>query len=279
VLDYFSRHKITWHQHRNHALSSQVCCLNFLAPLAEDRELLSQVIGGALGIDEPEMLEVEEGASGRPWFVGFEWIGRGNHLNEWPKRGAPTRGANVTSADAVVRFRARGRVETILIEWKYTESYGPPIPAKGNDTRTRRYESLAFSSDQRDEVGPIRRDAGVALADFYFEPFYQLLRQQMLANEMERSREDGADVVRVLHLSPAGNIALHKVTSPAFQRFGDDAFAAFGATLARPDRFIGRTTEEVFGPLLRGAAAGSEWANYLLARYRFLDSAKPAHAA
>ena len=32
--DYFNRYRITWHQHANHGLSSQVCCLNFLMPLA-----------------------------------------------------------------------------------------------------------------------------------------------------------------------------------------------------------------------------------------------------
>src|SRR5262245_32505862 len=37
--------QIAWHTHANHALSSQVCCLNFLMPLATDRDRLSILIG------------------------------------------------------------------------------------------------------------------------------------------------------------------------------------------------------------------------------------------
>ena len=36
--------------------------------------------------------------------------------------------------------------------------------------------------------------------DLFYEP-YQLFRQQLLANEMEKARELEADVVSVLHIS------------------------------------------------------------------------------
>ena len=72
---YFTEKQITWHTHANHGLSSQVCCLNFLMPLATRPEVLSRVVANALGIEPPEMLEVERGPDGDPWFVGFEWIG------------------------------------------------------------------------------------------------------------------------------------------------------------------------------------------------------------
>lgn len=267
AADYFDRHGVTWHQHASHGLSSQVCCLNFLMPLATRPEVLSCLIGEALGIDPPQMLEVETGAFGQPWFVGFEWIGRENYLGEWPKAGRPTRGANATSADAIVRFRHAGRNETLLIEWKYTERYGAPIPPAGNATRTGRYAHLAFAPD-----GPIRADLGLTVEDFYWEPFYQLLRQQMLAMAMEKAREDGADRVRVLHISPAGNRHLHKVTARALRRFGDDAFEAFRAVLQQPECFIGRTTEGVFGPML-AELQGDPWATYLRERYNFCASA------
>src|SRR5258708_6335162 len=45
---YFAEKQITWHIHASHGLSSQVCCLNFLMPLATRREALSRVIAGAL---------------------------------------------------------------------------------------------------------------------------------------------------------------------------------------------------------------------------------------
>lgn len=271
AADYFGRlHQITWHRHAAHGLSSQSCCLNFLMPLATRRDLLSRVIGDALGITPPEMLVVEEGAFGQDWFVGFEWIGRQDYLNEAAANGARTRGANATSADAIVRFRHEGRVETLLIEWKYTERYGAPLDPKGNPTRVRRYQDLAFAPD-----GPIKNDLGLTVTDFFWEPFYQLLRQQMLASRMQATREDDTDRVRVLHISPSGNRDLHKVTAPALRPFGDDGFDAFTAVLVDPTAFIGRTTEQVFGPALT-ALPDDPWSRYLRDRYAFLDTTAPA---
>jgi hypothetical protein len=201
--------KIAWHRHADHGLSSQVCCLNFLGPLAAEPELLSAIVGNALGIEPPRMLPIEEGPGGQPWFVGFEWTGLADHLNEWAKgANSATRGANATSADAVVLFQHGGMIETLLIEWKYTEKYGAPISADGNPTRTERYADKAFAPN-----GPIRADLGLNISDFFWEPFYQLMRQQTLAWRMTQTRENGANRVRVLHISPKGNRALHKVTS------------------------------------------------------------------
>ena len=66
VVSYFKDQRITWHRHADHGLSSQVCCLNFLAPLATQPELLARVIGGALEIAPPQMLRVEDGPDGQP---------------------------------------------------------------------------------------------------------------------------------------------------------------------------------------------------------------------
>jgi hypothetical protein len=187
---------------------------------------------------------------------------------------ARTRGANVTSADAIVSFRQAGRIETLLIEWKYTEAYGEPIANKTrpgaahtpNETRLQRYNNIAFAPD-----GPIRADLGLELKDFFWEPFYQCLRQQILALQMQKAKEGGAERVRVLHISPSGNLALHKVTAPELReiegRKFEDAFDAFRAVLVDPDAFISRSTEQVFGALLSELGAGDPWAGYLIDRY------------
>jgi hypothetical protein len=271
---YFALHGITWHTHASHGLSSQTCCLNFLMPLAKRPELLSELVGRALDMPPPQMLPVEKGPGGEDWFVGFEWLGDHDLLGEWPTRGRPTRGANATSADAVVRFRHQDRNETLLIEWKYTERYGAPIPDRrrpdgksgGNVTRTERYGDKVF-----DPEGPIRSDLGLTLTDFFFEPFYQLLRQQMLAWRTERKT---GERVRVLHVSPTGNLDLHKITSSAFAKLGQtDAFEAFKAALVEPadkaPRFVSTHTEDLFCPLLTRLSA-DPWASYLLDRYDFL---------
>lgn len=270
ILNHFSRAlaPIQWHQHSNHALSSQVCCVNFLAPLMRRPDLLAQVIGAALGIAAPQMLAVGQDADG-DIFVDFEWIGLQDHLGEWPGTGVATRGANATSADAIVRMVDRdGTITTILIEWKYTESYGAPLDPKGNTTRLRRYGDKAFAPD-----GPIRTDLGLTVADFFWEPFYQLLRQQMLAYRMERAHEDGASRVIVLHVSAGGNATLHKVTAPALRTFGADAFDVFLSLLAEPSRFHATSIETAFRPALTEAVArdpADPWATYLQDRYTFL---------
>jgi len=218
------------------------------------------------------MLEVESGPDGQPWFVGFEWIGRADYLNETGRSGVRTRGANATSADAVVRFQHEEKTETVLIEWKYTESYGSPIPPNGNEVRLGRYKDLVFAPS-----GPIRSDRALTISDFFWEPFYQMLRQQMLAFRMQAAAEGGAERVRVLHISPSGNRALQTVTAPALRRFGDDAFEVFRELLVRPDDLVSRSIEEVFDAALSDTDEESQsWADYLLGRYSFLTRSHPS---
>jgi hypothetical protein len=255
----FRQKGIQWHMHSNHGLSSQVCCLNFLAPLAREPEMLARFVQSAMGGELPTMLPVEEGPNG-DWYVGFEWIG-GDYLNESGKAGVRSRGANATSADAVMMFERGGRRETLLIEWKYTETYGPPIKPNGNATRLKRYQNLAFFPD-----GPIRADLELGLEDFFWEPFYQLLRQQMLAFQMEKARENDADLVRVLHLSPVGNSALKKVTAPRLREYGSDFASAWRKLLQFPDRFTSLDISKAFAHVLTNAGA-TEWAAYLALRY------------
>jgi hypothetical protein len=259
---YFADNAIAWHQHAAHGLSSQAACLNFLMPLATRPDILARLVQSAVGGELPEMLPVETGPDGAPWHVGFEWIGRADYLNEWPRSGQPRRGANVTSADAILRFRQAGRVETLLVEWKYTESYGTPPEQKREAERLRRYQKLIFSP-----FGPLRSDAGLKPADLFWDPFYQLMRQQILALRMQAAKEDGAERVRVLHVAPAGNWRLRRVTSPALRALGEDAFAVFGGLLADSESFVSRTTEALFAPLIADAPAGDAWAGYLRDRY------------
>lgn len=257
---HFREKSIQWHTHANHGLSSQVCCLNFLAPLAQKPEALGCLVQSVLGGEMPTMLPVETGPNG-DWYVGFEWIG-GDYLNEAGKSGTRSRGANATSADAVLMCIRNGKRETLLIEWKYTEYYGSPINPTGNETRLRRYNQLAIEPH-----GPIRSDLGLSVKDFFWEPFYQLLRQQMLAFQMEHAREDGADIVRIIHLSPAQNLPLKFVTAPNLRTFGSDFTAVWQHVIRQPDRFLGVDIGHAFAPLLENHCDCAEWTDYIRARY------------
>jgi len=235
---------IQWHQHANHGLSSQICCVNFLLPFADKPALLSRWIAHVTGDDVAGVLPVERGRAGQDWFVTFEWIGDVDHLNEANAGTLRKRGANATAADAAVLYRtAAGVTNLLLIEWKYTERYGQPLDPKGNPTRRVRYDAI-----WRAPSGPIRADADVTLDDFFWEPFYQMLRQQMLAWHTERI-DSVIDRARVLHLSPAGNTPLHTVTSPALRRLGDDAFSVFRSLLTDPADFRSMSIEDAFAPL------------------------------
>ncbi len=251
---------IQWHQHANHGLSSQVCCVNFLLPFADKPALLARWIAHVTSDDVAEVLPVEHGRAGQDWFVSFEWIGDDDHLNEAKPGTQRKRGANATAADAALSYRTTdGATNLLLIEWKYTERYGQPLDPKGNTTRRSRYESI-----WRAPNGPIRTDAEVILDDFFWEPFYQMLRQQMLAWHTERT-DPAIDRARVLHLSPAGNRPLHTVTSPPLRRLGGDAFEVFSSLLTEPADFRSMSIETAFAPLAGWPEA--DWYPWLQDRY------------
>lgn len=260
---------IQWHQHANHGLSSQVCCVNFLLPFADKPAVLARWLAHVTGDDVVEVLPVERGRAGQDWLVTFEWIGDVDHLNEAVPETARKRGANATAADAAILYRtAVGATNLLLIEWKYTERYGQPLDPKGNATRRARYEAI-----WRAPNGPIRTDADVTLDDFFWEPFYQMLRQQMLAWHTERTNP-AIDRARVLHLSPRGNAPLHAVTSPELRRFGGDAFEVFGALLTDPSDFRSMSIEAAFAPLADWPEA--DWYPWLRDRYATLCGAGEA---
>ena len=268
AITYFAGAGIKWHDGHdslpsNHLCSSQVCCANFMFPFADQPDALAALLR-PLFPSLDHMLPME--ASTR--YVAFEWIGEKNYLGEKvaSDRGR-TRGANCTSADAAVMFRrSDGQRQIALIEWKYTESYTSnplAIASTGTDRRTI-YQHL-FARDDF----PVRRDILPGFDALFYEPFYQLMRQQCLANEMERARELGADIVSVLHIAPAHNRDFQNVTSPALRSLGASAMQVWKRLASLPDRFTSVSTEMLFAPLLRSDAFPGlrAWREYLSARY------------
>ncbi|WP_343055446.1 PGN_0703 family putative restriction endonuclease [Azospirillum oleiclasticum] len=266
ALAYFAHHRIAWHQWSHHLLSSQACCLNFLMPFTTEPNALASLLRPLLG--EVEMLPLEDDRlPGRDaWHVGFEWIGERDHLNEGVGKDATRRrGANCTSADAAVKYRRLddGSVGMLLIEWKYTETYGSPPDLAKEPTRRKRYTGIAFVPD-----GPVRSDAGLDLADLFWEPFYQFLRQQMLAHRMQAVREEGCDHVGVLHIAPGANTAFKVVTAPALCHRGTDAVRVWGDLLVQPNAFRSVNTEKLFGCFdVTQHPQFSRWWDYVCERY------------
>jgi hypothetical protein len=237
ALDLFAELGVPWHAGvdggpSNHLLSSQVQCVNALGQMVHDPERLRRAFGPLLGT--ADVLEVEPGR-----FLTFEFIGPTDYFGEAPT-GERVRGARCTSVDAAFCHRTvDGVTELVLLEWKYTESYPrrPAEPAKDATRKARYWEALTAPDS------PVRSDL-VSFEALCDEPLYQLMRQQLLARQLEAHRVLGAERVLVVHVVPAAN--------DAYQR-----------SLHRPEQqALGATVAEVWSKLLRAPD-----------RYRSLDSA------
>jgi hypothetical protein len=269
ALSHFSKYDIKWHSGQNgkpsnHLCSSQVCCVNFLFPFADKPNELAQVF--RLVYPEIEkMLPVENGR-----YVSFEWIGQENYLGEKVSRsGQRSRGANCTSADSIVMFERKDKKrQIVLIEWKYTESYPSDFLkiAKSGTDRTEIYRHL-FEKDDC----PIDKDILPSFDSLFYEPFYQFMRQQFLANEMEKAHELGADIVSVLHISPAHNDDFRKVTSPELEKLGESATSIWKKLVKNEGRFISVSIEKLFGSLSETQLPEMKsWVKYMHARYQWV---------
>ena len=276
ALAYFEDRSIGWHDGKrngpsNHLCCSQSCCVNFWFPFVQAPEELGAVLR-SLGYDVEAMLPIDSDRSlpnGCRPFVAFEWIGERNYLGEL-RRGevAPdegrTRGASFTSLDFCFRFRrSDGLTQVVAGEWKYTEYY-----RKGADLRYSRAKTDRLDGIYREHL--VKSDCqivgNVPLESLFFDPFDQLMRQQLLCTAMERCREMDADVVSLLHIAPEANRELMgSVTSKELERVGSDIHAVWRA-LTRPGRFKGVATEKLL-PLIIRHAPRPQTGEYLQLRY------------
>jgi hypothetical protein len=169
-----------------------------------------------------------------------------------------TRGAYFTSPDAAIRYRRPdGGIEMALIEWKYTEEYHDN--ATDPDwlaSRMERYRALWESADC-----PVRHDL-IPYQDLFVDPFYQLLRQQLLARQMATAREQGAERVRVLHVSPGTNDGLRSsLNYNSHHAIGNDLLEIWQQMVTDPGAFISIDAER-FCDAERGLASAEYRARY-----------------
>ena len=272
VTAYFGREEIKWHGGRqrrpsNHMCDSQVCCVNFLLPFADKPEALVELLRPVFP-DMRRILPMEDSEQ----YVSHEWIGLENYLGErLPRHGKRTRGALFTSADAAVMFeRADGLRQIALIEWKYTEAYYKSFIRFARKSGTDRLAIYAHLLN-RDDC-PLYKESLPSLDALFYDPFDQLMRQQLLAHEMEKAQELGAQVVSVLHIAPTHNVDLPRVTSPALQHLGNTMIEVWTRLVRRPDRFASKSTEALFGrfPVERFPELACWW-EYVTARYSWLS--------
>ena len=162
----------------NHILSSQVACLNHLFAIRNDRDLVLR-LAKMLVDGEIEDVEPIECDRCRP-YIAFEVTSSKDYLNEKYVK----RGANCTSVDAVILARMKGGNRMLIpIEWKYTEGNEYNIDKSGTEgsgkERLRRYTDLINASNQLQTIS-----GGYLNTVYFVEPFYQLMRQTLWAEQM-----------------------------------------------------------------------------------------------
>lgn len=238
----FLEERISWHNSisdgpSNHLLDSQVQCVNALMPLVADAERARRALSNVYPVAEVLQIEPDR-------YMTFEYIGAIDYLNERPTT-ARSRGAYTTSIDAAALVRAKdGRRVLLLIEWKYTESYLEVKSPRPTDQRCR---ALLEAADCL-----IRWRGRIDVEDLFLEPFYQLMRQQLLANEIHKAREHGVDAVVVVHACPSANDGYADSLHTEQQREMAGTVQDLWQLLVDSERFVAVDTA-VFAPT---AAAG-----------------------
>jgi hypothetical protein len=258
ALAYFEKHGIAWWgggpTPTESAISSQLACINHLEPARLDGDLALSLARNVVP-DAVEVLPVEDSG-----FVAYEWVGARDYLGErgWSP---DSRGKNITSVDALIAARtATKAVSLIVIEWKYTENYRPDralaISTKGT-SRVATYERLLEHPDCPIKLGEHER--------LFYDPFYQLMRQTLLAWRMVEHGEFGASGWQHVHVIPADNLALRNtVTAPGLT--GSDMSSAWRSVLKEPERYHVLTPTDLV-PSVSATSTQAEWRMWLRERY------------
>ena len=251
--------------------SSQVACVNFLLPLAG---LPGALLAAMRSLDRDICSVLDIHHEGQTAPLEFEWLGLPLSLED-----GNTRGSNNTSIDAFITVETEsGRKRAYLLEWKYTERYlsgRPKFKGAGRkgETRRRRYSDLFHAP-----YSSFNPAFALELDDFLYEPFYQLMRQRLLADRMVEQRELEVDEAKVVVVVPEENRAYRAVshgsttTSPLLaQRFSEleTVHEVMRACLTDPDKqFDMVAPSRMLEGVVRSCPNESaEWANYWRERY------------
>jgi hypothetical protein len=162
----------------NHMVSSQIQCLNFLFALRKDKEAVLELAQ----LFDSEIDDVCHTLNDfDPGFIAFEFAYKNEELLGENDDGAK-RGTKCTSIDAFIIAKKGDKKILIPVEWKYTESYldceNKALEISSGKKRQSRYNHLILSSHQLKPFSDLPNSA------YYFEPFYEFMRQTLLVEQM-----------------------------------------------------------------------------------------------
>jgi hypothetical protein len=210
VVEYFKENKVSWWGGKNptgHTLSSQIACVNHLFQIRKDKDAVLSILKN-ISSEFKDVLPIVTDKF-NPAYIQFESVSDNDNLNE----GVPNRGSNCTSVDALIYAVHNDDSKWLIpIEWKYTEFYDnqnkategclkDPVNCKG-EVRKKRYSDLINNSKQLKSANH---------SCFYYEPFYQLMRQTLWTEQMIKNRNNetlkASDFLHV-HVIPSENLDL-----------------------------------------------------------------------
>jgi len=234
AIDYFKNSKIKWWKGKGdkptgHLLSSQVACVNHLYFLRQRQDAATEILKAI----EPSIISSEIVDTG---FVEFEFIGEKQYLKER----AFSRGENCTSVDAaMIGKNSKSEKVLFLIEWKYTEQY--PSTNLYKKERSKVYDDLIETIDS-----PFVKTNPEA---FYYEPFYQMMRQTLLGFLCAKYKDHGCVDFRHIHVIPIENKKLlENITSPKFHVYGKTLSEVWEKVLKEPKKYKTISPENFIQP-------------------------------
>jgi hypothetical protein len=263
VINYFKENEISWWGGRwptGHTLSSQVSCLNHLFYIRKDKEAVLGIVKNIF----PEIKDIFTISTDKfdAGYIQFEAISTKDNLNE----GKLTRGSNCTSVDALIYGLTKDNKKILFpIEWKYTESYGNTDKStedgegsqKGSERkgkeRLERYSKLITESKQLKSFPEYRGSI------YFFEPFYQLMRQTLWAEQIIKHKR--GEILEVddfihIHIVPQNNKSLlekkYKKSNKDMEKTWRDCIKDQSKyRVVSPEIFAGAIDKKKYGMLIK----------------------------
>lgn len=264
AITYFAENNIAWwggKKPTGHVLSSQIACINHLFPIRNNKqEVLSLLSSFSNSFIDVLPINTDKYF---PAYIQFESVSDHDNLNEK----SSTRGSNCTSIDALIyAVHEDGSKWLIPIEWKYTEFYNnqnkategckkDPNNCKGS-VRKKRYSELINNSIQLKSKDH---------TCFYFEPFYQLMRQTLWAEEIiKNSANETLKATNYIHLHviPSENGDLLQKQYKCSQKGMEETWRQH---LNDQDKYLIITPENLLSKITPKTC--EKWLNYLKNRY------------
>ena len=110
-------------------------------------------------------------------------------------------------------------------------------------------------------------------SELFYDPFDQMLREQLLADQIQKMQkeDDRIDIVTVLHLAPKQNSEIEKITNAKLLSLGETVTEIWGKIVDDDDKFIHYSLEEFFNNFqYKKYDDLKEWWEYISERYHFL---------